>query len=46
MTFNSQIATTREQSQRLLALGVKPGTADMYLEKANCLKLEITIFIH
>lgn len=35
MTFNSQIATTREQSQRLLALGVKPGTADMYLEKSQ-----------
>lgn len=29
MNFKSQIATTREQSERLLALGLKPGTADM-----------------
>lgn len=29
MNFKSQIATTREQSERLLALGVKPETADM-----------------
>ena len=27
--FNSQICTSREQSERLLALGVKPETADM-----------------
>lgn len=27
--FKSQIATTREQSERLLALGVKKDTADM-----------------
>ena len=27
--FNSQICTTREQSERLLALGLKPETADM-----------------
>ena len=27
--FNSQICTTREQSERLLALGVKKETADM-----------------
>ena len=27
--FNSQICTTREQSERLLELGLKPGTADM-----------------
>lgn len=32
MNFNSQIATTREQSERLLALGMKPETADMYLK--------------
>ena len=28
MKFNSQICTTREQSERLLALGVKEETAD------------------
>jgi hypothetical protein len=27
--FNSQVCTTREQSQRLLELGLKPETADM-----------------
>ena len=27
--FNSQICTTREQSERLLALGIKKETADM-----------------
>ena len=30
MKFNSQIATSRVQSERLLALGLKPETADMY----------------
>ena len=30
LKFNSQICTTKEQSQRLLALGLKPETADMY----------------
>lgn len=29
MKFNSQICTTRSQSERLLALGLKPETADM-----------------
>ena len=29
MNFNSQICTTREQSERLLALGLKKETADM-----------------
>ena len=29
MNFNSQICTSREQSERLLALGLKPETADM-----------------
>ena len=28
MNFNSQICTTREQSERLLALGLKKETAD------------------
>ena len=31
MNFNSQICTTREQSERLLTLGLKKETADMYL---------------
>ena len=30
MEFNSQICTSREQSERLLALGLKKETADMY----------------
>ena len=29
--FNSQICTRREQSERLLSLGLKKETADMYL---------------
>ena len=29
LEFNSQICTTREQSQRLLDMGLKPETADM-----------------
>ena len=29
--FNSQICTTREQSERLLELGLKKETADMYM---------------
>lgn len=29
------IATTQEQSKRLIACGVSPGTADMYLEKCR-----------
>lgn len=31
MKFNSQICTTQEQSERLLALGLKKETADMCL---------------
>ena len=31
--FNSQICTTREQSERLLALGLKKETADMHYWK-------------
>jgi hypothetical protein len=30
MIFNSQICTTKEQSERLLALGLKVETADMH----------------
>lgn len=33
--FNSQICTTREQSERLIALGLKKETADM--RWANCM---------
>lgn len=32
MKFNSQICTTREQSERLLALGLKKETADCHFE--------------
>lgn len=31
MEFNSQVCTTKEQSERLLALGLKRETADMML---------------
>lgn len=31
LEFNSQICTTKEQSERLLALGLKKETADMYI---------------
>lgn len=31
LTFNSSVCTTRKQSQRLLELGLKPETADMYI---------------
>ena len=33
LKFNSSVCTTREQSQRLLNLGLKPETADMVLIK-------------
>jgi hypothetical protein len=37
MTFTSQICTTKEQSERLLALGLKRETADMtYLNDKIC----------
>lgn len=35
MNFKSQICTTREQSERLLALGLKPETADCFLSQIN-----------
>ena len=43
MDFNSQICTTREQSERLLDLGLKAETADMcyqilYLDLGGVLK--------
>lgn len=31
LKFNSAVCTTKEQSQRLLNLGLKPETADMYI---------------
>lgn len=31
MNFKSQICTTREQSERLLTLGLKSKTADWYI---------------
>ncbi len=35
MSINTQIATTREQSKRLLDLGIKPETADMVYHYTN-----------
>lgn len=35
MKFNSQICTSRSQSERLLALGVKKETADMGIVKST-----------
>ena len=35
MKFNSQICTTREQSERLLSLGLKKETADMCCTKVG-----------
>ena len=35
MKFNSQICTSREQSERLLALGLKKETADMWYQYLN-----------
>lgn len=36
MKFNSQICTTKEQSKRLLALGLKKETADMHYHWLVC----------
>lgn len=35
LKFNSQLCTTKEQSQRLLELGLKPETADMYYHEGS-----------
>lgn len=35
LKFNSAICTSREQSERLLALGLKRETADMFLHPAG-----------
>lgn len=37
MKFNSQICTSRSQSERLLALGLKVGTADICIRPDNTL---------
>lgn len=31
--FSSQVTTTNKQSDRLLSLGIRPRTADMYIDK-------------
>lgn len=31
MEFNTQVCTTREQSERLLSMGLNPETADMHI---------------
>lgn len=45
MKFNSSVCTSIEQSQRLLELGLKPETADMYYfrlsENDCCLKVDV-----
>lgn len=41
MNFKNNIATTREQSERLLAMGMKPETADMHYFSAPTLKHDI-----
>lgn len=33
MNFNTQVCTNREQSERLLAMGLKKETADMFLTR-------------
>ena len=38
MNFNSQICTTREQSERLLSLGLKKETADMCWTKMAAIR--------
>jgi hypothetical protein len=35
LKFNSQVCTTKEQSERLLKLGLKPETADMYYHEGS-----------
>ncbi len=35
MNFKNNICITREQSKRLLSLGLRLGTADMYMEKSS-----------
>lgn len=35
MKFNTQVCTTREQSERLIAMGLKKETADCFIWKCN-----------
>ena len=48
MNFKTQISTTREQSERLLALGVKPETADMsyHYMKSKITRMEWELQVH
>ena len=42
MNFITQICTTREQSSRMLALGVKKETADMHYDlTVSCIKPQV-----
>ena len=43
MNFKTQISTTREQSERMLALGVKPETADLCY---NCYFVSIPLDVN
>ena len=43
MNFKTPISTTREQSERLLALGVKPETADLCY---NCYFVSIPLDVN
>lgn len=42
LKFNSQICTTKEQSQRLLELGLKPETADMHISNVSAKGISYT----
>lgn len=42
MNFKNNISTTREQSRRLLALGVKPETADMHYTSIPTFELKVS----
>ena len=45
MNFNSQICTTREQSERLLALGLKKETADCAIYFSELYGMDRIIFL-
>ena len=42
MDFKNNISTTPEQSRRLLALGVKPETADMHYSSIPTFELQVS----
>lgn len=42
MNFKNNISTTPEQSRRLLALGVKPETADMHYSSIPTFELQVS----